>query len=480
MESIWRKTTALAPRPPLSGDLETEAVVIGGGLAGVLTAFFLQEKGIRTAILEADRLGGGQTGNTTAKITAQHGMIYEKLTRQLGADLAGQYARANQRAVETYRRLVGERDIDCQFRDCPAYLYSTSQADPLREEAHAARRLGLDAAFTTDTELPFPVKGAVRFGHQARFHPLQFLEHMARDLTVYERTRALSVEEDRVETDRGTVRAKYVVFATHFPFVNAPGYYFMRMHQERSYVLSLSGAPKLKGVYLGVDPDGLSFRTAGDQLLLGGGNHRTGENSAGGKYKSLRVSAARLWPDARVTGEWSAQDCMPMDGVPYIGPFAPSRPNWYVATGFGKWGMSSSMVAAQTISAMIAGEAPEDAEVFSPQRFHVSASAANLVEDGKQAVKGLGRRLLEEGRAAVKDLPPGHGGIVEVDGEKVGAYRDEDGEVYLVSPKCPHLGCQVEWNPDEKTWDCPCHGSRFDYKGNLMDDPAQRGLAEER
>ncbi len=327
MPSIWSETTQIAPRPPLPGDLETDTAVIGGGMAGVLTAWLLKEAGVESVVLEAQRLGSGQTRNTTAKITSQHGLIYDKLTRRFGAEQAGQYARVNQRAIAEYRRIVRELAIDCALEERAAYLYSTLDEDALRAEAHAARALGLNAQFTAQTALPFPVKGAVRFEEQAQFHPLRFLAAVAEQVTVYEQTLVLRVDGGRVETDRGTVRARHVVFACHFPFVNAPGYYFARMHQERSYVLALKNAPQLDGMYYGVDPEGLSFRNAGEYLLLGGGNHRTGENSAGGRYELLRQAARRCYPDSREAAHWSAQDCITLDGVPYIGVYAPSVPN---------------------------------------------------------------------------------------------------------------------------------------------------------
>lgn len=476
MSSIWKTAAVLPPRPRLEGGCKTEAAVVGGGLAGVLIARALEEAGVQTVLLEAETLGSGQTGNTTAKITSQHGLRYARLLEQLGEEKAGQYARANQRAVEEYRRIILAGNIPCDFEGKPAYLYSTLEAEPLEKEVRAARRLGLDAEFTADTALPFPVKGAVRFGDQAQFHPLKFLAAMAEGLSAYEHTPVVEVEDNTLYTPEGRVEAGHVVFAAHYPFVNAPGYYFLRQHQERSYVLALEGAGTLDGMYLGVDPDGLSFRNYGPYLLLGGGGHRTGENSSGGRYERLRQAAQRLWPGCREAARWSAQDCMPLDGVPYIGRFSASTPNWYVATGFQKWGMTSSMVAARIISGLITGREDPDGEVFSPQRFHLPASAKNLLEDGRQAVKGLTKGFLVPAGAQVEALPRGHGGVVEAGGEKVGVYKDENGEIFTVSIRCPHLGCQLEWNPDEKSWDCPCHGSRFDFRGSLIDNPAQEDL----
>lgn len=475
-ESVWSKTVELPERAPLPGDLAVDTAVIGGGMAGVLTAHFLKEAGMRVVVLEASRVSGGQTKNTTAKITSQHGLIYHRLIEQFGEERARQYANANQQAIVEYRRIIKERRIDCDFTEAPAYLYSTAEREPLAQEFEAAKALGIDAAYCSEIELPFPVAAALRFDGQARFHPLKFLRAVSGPLEIYEQTTVQSVEGARVLTDRGTVTAKQIVFACHYPFLNIPGYYFMRMHQERSYVLALEGAAQLEGVYLGVDADGFSFRPQGDLLLLGGGNHRTGENSAGGRYQTLREAAKQYWPDSRETAAWSAQDCMTLDGVPYIGRFSASTPNWYVATGFQKWGMTSSMVSAMLISDLILKDESPWEEVFSPQRFTPSASAKTLMQETAQAGKGLARKLFAPPRVDIEALPNGHGGVVEYDGEKVGVYKDENGEAFIVSIRCPHLGCQLEWNPDEKSWDCPCHGSRFDFRGNLIDNPAQEDL----
>lgn len=474
--SIWQRTAELPARPPLPGDIEVEAAVIGAGMAGVLIADRLKRQGVQAVVLEAARVGGGQTARTTAKITGQHGVIYDALIRNFGEARAAQYARANAWAVQAYGRMIRERGIECDFREAPAYLYSTDDGAPLRQEAEAAKRLGIAADFVTETELPFPVAGAARFLNQAQFHPLKFLRAVSQELEIYEDTRVLSVEGETLRTNRGTVRAKHVIFATHFPFVNVPGWYFMRMHQERSYVLGLESTWLPEGMYLGADADGLSFRTGEGMLLLGGGSHRTGENSAGGKYDMLRRSARTLLPVSREVANWSAQDCITLDGVPYIGRFSESMPNWYVATGFAKWGMTNSMIAASVIGGLIVGDPPDWSPVFAPERFKLTASAKNLATEMAQTIQGLAWKNLCLPSAVADALPAGHGGIVEVDGCKRGVYKDPEGRCHVVNPRCPHLGCQLEWNPDALSWDCPCHGSRFDCDGKLIDNPAQTDL----
>lgn len=483
MQSIWRETSDFREHPALSGDITAPVAIIGGGLAGILTACLLRQKGIESVVLEANRIGSGQTQNTTAKITSQHNLIYTKLFQNFSEEEAKQYASANQQAIGRYRQMITQEQIDCQFEERPAYLYSIDREDipALEMEVEYACRAGIHAELTKKTTLPFEIAAAIQFGGQAQFHPLKFLQAISEPLTVYEKTKVLSVEGKSVVTDRGTVTAEHIVFASHFPFVNAPGYYFMRMYQERSYALALQNAAKLDGMYLGIGEKGLSMRNYGDTLLLGGGDHRTGENKTGGKYNMLREVAALFYPQSKEVAHWSAQDCMTLDSVPYIGQFSSSTPNWYVATGFGKWGMTSSMVSAVLLSDQISEVENPFAPVFSPSRFTPGASAKNFLSGMGQAVKGLAKQtfsLPDADAAEPQTLPDGHGGMVIADGKKAGAYKEEQGDVTAVSIKCPHLGCQLEWNPDEKSWDCPCHGSRFDAKGGLLEGPAQTDLEE--
>lgn len=479
MESIWSQTCQIKERPPLPGDVETEVAVIGAGMAGVLIASALQETGKRVVVLEAERIASGQTRNTTAKLTSQHGLIYRKLTDTLGRDKARQYAMANEAALAEYRRVIAERGIDCDLEEKCAYVYG-NDAEALRAEAKCAVALGLPASFTDKTTLPFPTAGAVRFARQAQFHPLKFLGAMAEPLTIYEHTRVQTAEEHRLVTDRGTVAAEKIVFACHYPFVNFPGLYFARMHQERSYVLALENAPLMDGMWIFADGSAnpYSFRTWRNLLLLGGGGHRCGENSAGGRYNELRQRAREWFPQSREVAHWSAQDCITADCVPYIGPYAAGRPDWYVATGFQKWGMTTSMVSAMLLRDMICGRENPYTEVFDPGRFDLE-TVAGVAEESGQAVKGLAKRFFQIPAETAKKLAPGHGGVVFLDGEKLGVYKDENGTIYSIDLRCPHLGCQLDWNPDEKSWDCPCHGSRFDRYGNLISGPAQTGIHAE-
>lgn len=441
MKSIWSESSSFPERKSLKGDIVVDAVVIGAGMAGLLTAYFLKNQGLKVAVLEGSITAGGVTKNTTAKITCQHDLIYDKLIRNFGVEQAAQYALANQRAIRMYRDIISESHIDCEFETKPAYLYTLDHTDELEAEMKAVCTLDIDAEYTSNTGLPFEVKAAIKFQNQAQFHPLQFLKAISADLDIYEHTMAREIRDNIIITDHGRATADYVVVATHFPFINVPGWYFARMHQERSYVLALENAAQLEGMYLDADPNGYSFRNYGDLLFLGGAAHRTGKHPLEGSYDQLRSAAKEYFPRSVEVSHWSAQDCMTLDNVPYIGRYSAATPNMYVATGFRKWGMTTSMVSAMILSDLICGRENDCADVFSPQRFRAGASMKNLLIDGTHSVAGLTAGLFS------------------------GPSR-----------KCPHLGCRLQWNPDEQTWDCPCHGSRFTSGGNLLNNPAMKDL----
>lgn len=442
MKSIWSESCSFPQRESLKDDIVVETVVIGSGMAGLLTAHLLKKQGVQVVVLEGSATASGVTKNTTAKITSQHDLIYDRLIQDFGVEQAGQYAWANQRAIKTYCDIVEENQIDCDFETKPAYVYSLRDTAPIKAEMIAASKLGIEAELTTTTDLPFEVKAAVKFANQAQFHPLKFLKAISADLTIYEQTMAREIRDDVVITDHGRVTADHIVVATHFPIVNVPGWYFARMHQERSYVIALKNAMQLEGMYIDEDSNGYSFRNYGEYLLFGGAGHRTGKHPQKSSYETLRKAAKELFPQSEEAFHWSAQDCVTWDNVPYIGRYSASGRDVYVATGFKKWGMTSSMAAAMILTDTICGKKNDCAEIFSPQRFNASASMQNLLTDVGHSVAGLAA-----------------------------------GAVSGPKRRCAHLGCRLQWNPDEETWDCPCHGSRYTSEGKLIDNPAIKGLS---
>lgn len=472
MESIWSKSVSLKKHNTLKDSVSVNTVVIGGGIAGLLIAYRLREKGIKAVVIEAETICNGQTKNTTAKITSQHGAIYSKILSYYGEQAAKEYAYENEKAISDYEKIIRDNNISCDFEKKKAVLYSLEDADIIEKEAVAAEKAGIQCYVTDETELPFSVQSALVFENQAQFNPLKFLLAISDSLEIYENTKAISVENHTVLTNRGNIKAENIVFACHFPFVNFPGAYFLRLNQERSYVVSSKWNGKLDGMYIDA-VKGFSFRAYENNLLIGGGAHRTGKADSGNAFSLIEKKGETMFPDFKAEYRWSAQDCISLDGIPYIGRFIKSNPNIFVATGFNKWGMTSAMVSANIISDMICGNNGCENSIFSPSRFSLLASTQNLCKNTAETVAGFcgyfGRTNLK-----AKDLEYETAGIINYKSKKCGAYRCKDGKLYIVSLKCPHLKCLLNWNDTTKTWDCPCHGSRYDYKGNLLDNPAQK------
>ncbi len=471
MPSIWNETK-LKSFDKLNGDMQCDALVIGGGMAGLLTAYRLNEQNLKTVVIDSSAICFGQTKNTTAKITSQHSAIYESITKHYSPQFAKMYAEENERAISDFEEIINEKKIDCEFEKCCAYLYSKNNYRALKDEMLSAKNAGIDCYLTKEVPLPFKTAGALVFKNQAQFNPLKFINSIVGDLTVFENTPALKIIGNRVLTPYGMIRANHIVIATHYPFVNFPGENFLKMSQERSYVVAFENSSfPSDSTFIGLENDTLSLRRYQKYVLLGGGNHRTGE-LRGNPYKMLERKAYELFNNPQIKYRWSAQDCITLDGMPYIGRMKSGGDNIYIATSFNKWGMTSSMVSANIISDLICNVRNCNAEVFSPERFNLSASVKNIIENTKETVKGFSAYLLPS-FASIKSIKKGEVKEFVTDGNFAGAYRDHDGKIYIVSLTCPHLKCKLKWNSAEKSWDCPCHGSRYDYKGNLIDNPAQ-------
>lgn len=437
MKSIWQKEVAMPEFPASQGEIETEVLIIGGGIAGILTAYFLEQEGVDYVLLEKNRVCDGTTGHTTAKITLQHGLIYDKLLSTFGREITWKYLQANRQAIEQYEKLC--KKTDCNFERKDNFVYSIDDKGKLEREMEAFRRLGYDARLCDTPKLPFETAGAVCCSDQAQFQPLKFLSFIAKDLKIYEHAFVREMIGNTAVTENGKVKADKVVVATHFPFINKHGSYFLKMYQNRSYVLALGKSGESKadlqvgGMYVDEDKKGLSFRNYGDILLIGGGSHRTGKQ--GGNWEELRQIAGKYYPGTEEICAWAAQDCMTLDDVPYIGQYSGRTKELYVAAGFNKWGMTGAMVAAGLLCDMVTGKENDFSDVFSTSR--------NMLRP----------QLLVNTFEAVKNL-------------------------LTVTPKrCPHLGCALKWNQAERTWDCACHGSRFSETGEVLDNPANGDLS---
>ena len=425
-KSVWSEEVELPKFDKLKGEVNTDVLIIGGGLCGILSAYFLQKSGVDYVLVEGGRIASGITKNTTAKITSQHGLIYSKLVNDFGRENARKYLEANENALREYERLC--ESIECDFEKKSAYTYSLNDRQKIIDELEAVKSLGFKADFAEKTELPLEIAGAICFPNQAQINPLKFISEISKGLNIYENTFVREITPHTAITEEGKIKANKIIVTTHFPFINKHGSYFLKLYQHRSYVSAYENVPKLKGMYVDEDKKGMSFRTYGNLLLVGGGGHRTGKQ--GGNWNEIDEFVSKNFPLARLKYRLAAQDCMSLDNVPYIGKYSKNTEDMYVATGFNKWGFTSAMVAATILSDMILGNENEYVDVFSPQR---SILKPQLVINGIEATMNL--------------LTP-------------------------TSRRCPHLGCALKWNKAEHTWDCPCHGSRFEENGRLIDNPA--------
>lgn len=456
IKSVWEKTSKIKNFSKLDGDKETDILIIGGGMSGILCAYFLEQQGADYMLVESTEIGMGITRNTTAKITLGHSLIYDNLIKHFGVDSAKQYLDANKMALDMYYNLC--KNIDCDFEEKSALTYSINNRDIIENEILALQRLGYPSGFVDKVPLPFEIDGAIELKNQAQFNPLKFISKISENLNIYENTFVYQINENTAFTPYGKIKAKKIIIATHFPFINSHGSYFLKMYQHRSYVIAIennsgayqgnhlktsskpyqrknplnSNSMEVDGMYVDQAQNGMSFRNYKDLLLIGGGDHRTGKK--GGGYGELRDFIKANYPNAKEKYFWATQDCMTLDGIPYIGEYSKSTQNLFVATGFNKWGMTSSMVSAKILSDLVLEKENSFSEVFSPSRGILKP----------QLFVNLGETLFNFLTPTIK--------------------------------RCSHLGCALKWNKYEHSWDCPCHGSRFDETGKLIDNPARRDI----
>ncbi|MGV9881533.1 FAD-dependent oxidoreductase [Streptomyces sp. NPDC003006] len=494
-ESYWMDTSESTSYPPLAEDIEVDVAVVGGGIAGLSTAWEVARDGRTVAVLEADRIAAGVTGYTTAKLSSLHSLVYERLRRTRGPEAAHLYARSQQEAVEHVAAVCNEVGIDCRLERAPAYTFTTRAdgTDELRAEAAAAREAGLPAQYTEVTGLPFAVAGAVRVDDQAQFHPRAYLLALAEDLrarggVIRERTRVTGLREGspcKVTAESGhTVTAQSVVVATHYPVFDR-ALLFARLSASRELVVAAPLAP-------GQDPDGMyitleegkrSVRTApygddGGRLLIVTGEGftpGTGDPAAG--FRALDAWTRERFDVGETAYRWAAQDNSVTDGVPMVGPFHPGARNTYVATGFGGWGMSGGVMAGTLLARLIGGEKSPWADLYDPRRLlkTVREAPALLGQQAEVAKHFVGDRLRSH-VDSVDEIPAGSGAVVRVEGRRCAVHRDESGALHAVSARCTHMGCLVAFNEAETTWECPCHGSRFGTDGEVLQGPATRPL----
>lgn len=431
-QTIWNENFKMPQYPSLSGDYKTDVLIVGGGMCGLLCAYFLSWTGLDYCLVDAGRIGEGITARTTAKISVLQGFAYQTIMQKLGRDAARLYLESNESALERYANIA--QNVNCDFQWKTAYTFTMKDRGKPEAEVRTIRSLGGSAELVSQTELPFATLGAVKMKKQAEFHPLKFMQGISRGLHIYENTRIKNISGKKAVYDRGTITAKKIILTTHFPFLDRIGGFYLKLYQNRSYTLALKNAPRLHGMYVNGDGNGISARSQGEYMLLSGGAHRTGRRCGG--WRELQSFASHYFPYAKENFAWAAQDCMSLDGLSYVGRYSAFTPDYYVATGFNKWGMTASMSAAMLLRDLILERDNEMEKIFSPQRsiWH------------RQLLCNAGEVILDFFTPTVK--------------------------------RCPHLGCALKWNAAEHSWDCPCHDSGFSEKSALLENPVNLNLTK--
>lgn len=491
--SYWHET-AYQIKKPLKNtsehikDKKFDVLIIGGGLAGLTTAYLLKDSGLKIGVIEGSTIGYGTTGFTSAKLTIQHDIRYKYLLDSFGIDKCKQYLKAHEEGLNLIREIIKTNNIDCDYKEQTAYVYTTREEEIhiLKQEFEAYKTLQINGFYTENVDLPIKCLAAIGIKNQGQFNPLKYLYSLYNILLdspveIYENVRALNInphsKEHIVNTEKGDVYANKVIVTSHYPFDNDFGLFFLRLYQEKSYVLAVkTDSNPFDGMYININDPTYSMRyhysDKENLLILGGGNHRvaTRDNEMD-SYDDLENFLKEHFKNYEIISKWSTQDCMTYDKVPYIGNISNNVENIFVATGFNKWGMTGTAAAALILRNKITGINDEYFEIFDPSRITPILSSGKFLQTGAIISSGFLKRI-KPADSDLFDIKEGEGKIINHDERRVGVYKDETGKYFCINPVCTHLKCAVSFNEAERTWDCQCHGSRFDINGNILEGPA--------
>ena len=495
MSSYWIESTKDIEKkyPELRNNIETDVCIIGGGLTGISSAYELAKTGLKVVVLEKDQIGKKTTGNTTGKITSQHGIFYKYLVQSEGKEFAKKYLDANEQAIKNIKKIIDTEEIECDFEYQNSYVYTQNQDDisKIKEEVRILKKLEFNCEFVNETELPFEVLCAIKFPNQAQFNVRKYLLGLAECIEnnagkIFENSKVYDLKKgiDRYLTycNNVCVKSKYVIIASHYPIINSPGFYFLKMYQSMSYAIAIEANQEIfNGMYINSEVPTKSFRNIkdGDKrlVLIAGSDHKTGSKiDLSDAYKDLEKTAKQLYPDCKVKYKWHTEDCITLDKIPYIGEFSKFMPNVYVATGYKKWGITTSNIAANIIKDKILNRNNEYEETFKATRMEPMKNIKEVENMLKETTNSLVINKIKIPNDKISDINKEDAKIIEIDGRKIGIYKDKEGELYAVKPVCSHLGCELSFNNLAKTWDCPCHGSRFDYRGKSIYSPSIKDL----
>lgn len=476
----------------IKNSINVAVAIIGGGFTGLSTAYYLSKK-ISVAVVEKDRICSGTSGKTTGKITSQHGVFYNYLINSKDREFAHKYLEANEQAISNIEQIIKELKINCDFEREDAYVFTRQETlvDKLKKEQSSVDKLEKEKSeFIKRTPLPLEIAGAIKFRGQVQIHPIKYGYGLAQGILdnngrIFENSKVTEIKRKNgkyiIIVNKNKIIADYAVIATRYPIVNIPGYNFLKMYQSTSYAIVADVKKELfDGMYISLETPNISFRTVknGDKrlLLAVGFDYKTGTDELRDGYQRLETVVRKMYPEAEVLYKWSAEDCISLDKIPYIGQISVIQPNMYVATGYNKWGLTSSNIAANVIADSILENENKYKEIFRATRLEPIKNRQEVGNMLKEVGKSLIASRFKIPKNELKDIKIGEGKIIKIKNEKVGVYKFQTGEIYKVKPYCTHLGCQLHFNNIDKTWECPCHGSKFTYEGKLIEVPSNKDL----
>ena len=492
MSSLWLDSE-LKNFEKLQQDIEVDVCIVGGGILGITCGYYLSNAGLKVAVLERDKIGSKTTGHTTGKITIAHDLFYKYLIDTFGTNFAKGYLDANLEAISNIDEIVKKENINCDFEIQNNYIFTnnTNDKQKIQDEVISLETLGFNAKYMTKIPAPISHVAAICYPNQAQFNSIKYIyslcdKILSRSASIYENTIVYDIQKDKNEyityVKDYKVRSKYVILASHYPIINAPGFYFLKMYQSTSYIIGVDTKQELfEGMYINIDSPTISLRTAkyndSKILLVGGSDHKTGSKiDLSNSYKDLENIVNGLYPNSKVLYKWEAEDCISLDKIPYIGEFSTLMPNFYVATGFKKWGMTSSNVASKIITNKILGKENKYEDIFLSTRFHPIKNYSEMGNILKETSYSLVINKFKLPKDKINDISNDEGKIISINEQKIGVYKDKTGKIFAIKPICSHLGCELSFNNLGKNWDCPCHGSRFKYTGESIADPSIKGL----
>jgi glycine/D-amino acid oxidase-like deaminating enzyme/nitrite reductase/ring-hydroxylating ferredoxin subunit len=489
MKTIWRSESNTYDK--LNSDYECDTAIIGGGIAGLWCAYNLVNAGQRVCILEAKQIGSGVTAGSTAILTYAQDIIYNPLIKKHGTRVAKKYLEDTKQAISDIAEIIKTNNVDCELESIDFVLFTTKLLGScaLKKERKAYAKLWQDVEELTRTQLPYKTKRALRFKNNYQFNPLKLCNWLAGYITkkgghIFENTHVSEAPADNtLRVNNHAIRAKNFIVATHFPYINAPGFYWLKMYQDQNYAMAFRPSRAYSDLvkntsYESIDETGFEYRKVGDMILVDGVSVRTGQKPYRSKYRIIEKHLGKHFGEYKEVARFCAQDCITMDKLPYAGLYSHFADNVFVVTGFNKWGMTNSYITAQTVCDMILGKLHSNASVsdniYSPQRVALFVNLIEAVSNVATIAASFANNILNVDAKKFQRIKPGQGAVMKYRGQRVGASRDDDGTVHLISAICPHMGCNLKWNKDERTFDCPCHGSRFDTHGNIINNPSTK------